>query len=228
MLIRKSQERGRGQRGWLDSYHSFSFAEYHDPQWMGFGCLRVINEDHIQAGGGFPMHAHQDMEIITYVVHGALSHKDNMGHGAIIRRGDIQKMSAGSGIKHSEFNASDTDTLHLLQIWITPQALGIQPAYEQKKIEPSPNQFILIGSPLATSTSVTIQQQVHMYVAYMSAGATITQPLDHQHAWLQLIHGQIRIQDQVLEAGDAVGLEGEPEITIECLAACELLLFTGL
>ncbi len=226
--LRRSAERGRSNLDWLDSYHSFSFADYEDPRWMGFGNLRVINEDVIQPGKGFAMHAHRDMEIITYVVNGALAHKDNMGNGSIIRPGDIQRMSAGTGIKHSEFNASQTEPLHLLQIWITPQTLGIQPGYEQKQITKVINQLTVIGSPQNISEGITIHQTVQVSVGCFTADSLLSHPLQQQRCWLQIIKGQMRANDHLLQAGDGLAIEGEQALILQCLESSEVLLFEGI
>lgn len=228
LTLRRSAERGRSNLNWLDSYHSFSFADYDDPRWMGFGNLRVINEDIIQPGKGFAMHSHRDMEIITYVVNGALAHKDNMGNGSIIRPGDIQRMSAGTGIKHSEFNASQTEPLHLLQIWITPQTLGIQPGYEQKQMTKIINQLTLIGSSQNLSEGIMIHQTVQMLVGCFTMGSLLSHPLQQRRCWLQMITGQMTVNDQLLYAGDGVAIEGEETLRFCCLEPSEFLLFDGI
>jgi redox-sensitive bicupin YhaK (pirin superfamily) len=223
--LRKAVDRGQSQIEWLNSYHSFSFADYYDEDWMSFGPLRVINEDYIQPGRGFDKHPHQDMEIITYVVSGSLTHQDSMGNGSVISPGEIQRMSAGRGIRHSEFNHSNIEALHLLQIWILPEKKGIDPGYEQKKIAKKPNQLILVGSNHPTEQAVTIHQNVQIFVGFFETDTTIVHALNHRHAWLQLIKGRIQVNKQLLSAGDGVGLRDETELSIECIEESEFLLF---
>ncbi len=225
ITVRSAEQRGRGLFSWLNSYHSFSFANYYDEHWMGFGALRVINEDVIQPSSGFDMHSHHDMEIITYVVSGALEHKDNMGNGSIIRPGEIQRMSAGSGVRHSEFNHSTRDELHLLQIWIIPLEKGIQPSYEQKQIQHKINEFILIGSPKPSAHALLIHQRVNLYVGHFKKNATLTHHLAHQSAWLQLVKGTIQVNGHLMHAGDGVALSEEQYINLECIDDAELLFF---
>lgn len=226
LTIRKSDERGRGQTDWLDSFHTFSFADYYDPQYMHFGDLRVINEDTIQPAMGFGSHPHRDMEIITYVVEGSLAHRDSMKNGSIIKPGEIQRMSAGTGITHSEYNHSKTDPLHLLQIWIIPDQMGLEPSYEQKTIVKKSNQLILIGSKNGGDGAVTIHQDVDLYTAYLLRHASIKHTLVSGHAaWVQLIKGKIAVNGQVLSAGDGVAITDETAVEIISHSDAELLLF---
>lgn len=225
IILRKSIERGQGQSEWLNSYHTFSFADYHDKAWMRFGHLRVINEDFIQPSCGFDMHPHQDMEIMTYVISGALRHQDSMGTGSVVLPGEIQRMSAGTGVLHSEFNHSKNETLHLLQIWILPEKKGLAPSYEQKKIERALNQFVLIGSNQPTAQAVTIHQNIQVFAGFFEKNKSITYSLTHGQAWLQLIKGHIQVNKQELFAGDGIGLYDEEELEIQCITESEFLLF---
>ncbi|PJD92414.1 MAG: hypothetical protein CK424_05785 [Legionella sp.] len=225
MIIRRANERGRTQTAWLDSYHAFSFAEYHDPLWMSFGPLRVINDDVIAPNGGFSMHSHRDMDIMTYVISGELAHKDNMGNGTLIRPGEIQRMSAGTGVKHSEFNASATTPLHLLQIWIEPQTLGLPPGYEQKEIKKRENEWVLIGSDQEHADAVLVHQRLNLYVAYLNTSHILKHTMQKPRGWIQVIKGQITINDILFSQGDAVGFLDETEILITGIQDSELLLF---
>ena len=225
ILIRKSKDRGKSVLNWLDSYHTFSFADYYDSQWMEFASLRVINEDTIQPGQGFGMHPHQDMEIITYVVHGALEHRDSMGNSSIIRPGEIQRMSAGTGVRHSEFNHSQTEALHLLQIWIMPESKGIQPVYEQKPIHKKFNQLTLLASPMPTADAVMLHQKMHLYAGYFHPNCQFNYSLESGHSWLQLIKGCISLNDQIMHPGDGAAIQNEKQITIACHDAVEFLFF---
>lgn len=226
LTIRKSNERGKSDLGWLDSKHTFSFAGYYDEHFMGFGCLRVINEDIVQANQGFGRHPHQNMEIISYVIEGALEHKDSLGTGSVIRPEEIQSMSAGTGIEHSEFNHSSTDPLHFLQIWITPATRGTTPGYEQKKIKKIENQLILIGAQNPDLGAIAINQDVNLFAAYLSKDAMISYEFKAGRiGWLQLIRGTITINDHLLNAGDGIAIEQTDKITISCLDRAELLLF---
>ncbi len=224
--IRKSSERGHTQLGWLNSYHSFSFSEYYDPNFMGFQSLRVINEDYIQPAKGFGMHPHRNMEIITYVVEGSLEHKDSMGTGSTIIPGEIQRMSAGTGVQHSEFNHSKTNPLHLLQIWIIPNEKNLQPSYEQKTIKQEKNKLILIGSPHTDKNSIIIHQDVELFSAELSSEHTLNYELKNGRvAWLQLIKGKININEQQLSAGDGASISALNKIEVKCIEAAEFLLF---
>lgn len=226
ITIRKSNDRGQSQLAWLQSFHTFSFAEYHDPKFVHFGPLRVINEDTIKSGRGFGRHPHKNMEIITYVVEGSLEHKDSLGTGSIIKPGEIQRMSAGQGIEHSEFNHSDTDLLHLLQIWILPENTDITSSYEQKPISKKHNEFILIGSRDGGAETVTIHQDVNLFVAYLTPNHTLKYELkEGRKGWLQLIKGKIDLNNHILSAGDGVSIKEEKELTLHSYKNAELLFF---
>lgn len=207
--VRKADERGRADFGWLDSRHTFSFGHYHDPKHMGFGPLRVINDDRVAGGGGFPPHAHSDMEIISYVLDGALEHKDSLGTGSVIRPGDIQRMSAGSGVRHSEFNASVKEPVHFLQIWIIPERRGLPASYEQKRFDDAEKRgrLRLIGSRDGREASVTIHQDVDLYAALLAEGETATHTLrGGRSAWLHVARGAVTVNGTHLQAGDGVGV----------------------
>jgi len=228
MQIRKSQERGAAKLDWLDSKHTFSFADYHDPNHMGFGPLRVINEDRIVASGGFPTHPHRDMEIISYVLEGQLAHKDNMGNGSIIRRGEIQKMSAGTGIQHSEFNPSGDQGNHFFQIWIIPDSQGLEPSYEQQDVPPvdTSGAMTCIGSKGGASGGVSIHQDVDLYVLRLDDGERETySPATDRHIWVQVAWGTLNVNGETLSAGDAAALEGEASVLFEAGEDTEALVF---
>jgi quercetin 2,3-dioxygenase len=229
MVIRPAQERGVANFGWLDSRHTFSFGEYSDPNHMGFADLRVINDDKVTPGQGFGTHGHQDMEIITYVLEGALEHKDSIGTGSIIRPGDVQRMSAGTGIRHSEFNASQTELVHLLQIWILPEQKGIEPSYEQKTFPEAEKRgkLRLVGSREGRDGSITIHQDVDFYAASLQAGEEVSHTLaPGRVAWLQVARGSVQLNDQMLAAGDGVAIAQESLITLKGSAnEAEVLLF---
>ncbi len=218
ITIRPRNERGSANFGWLDSRHSFSFGNYYDPNQMGFASLRVINEDKVIPDRGFGTHGHRDMEIISYVLSGELAHKDSMGNGSIIRPGDIQRMSAGTGITHSEFNASDTNPVHFLQIWIMPNEQGLEPSYEEKNFTPEEKQgkLRLVGSLDGRNGSVTIHQDVNLYLANLSQGDSLTHEISNNRvAWLQVTKGAVLLNNRLLEAGDGAAIIDEPQITIE-------------
>jgi quercetin 2,3-dioxygenase len=224
--VRKSQERGHTHISWLNSFHTFSFGEYYDPKHMGFSTLRVINEDTVQPGMGFGTHAHRDMEIISYVVDGTMEHRDSMGNGSLIKPGEIQRMSAGMGVRHSEFNHSQEDSLHFLQVWIIPNAVNITPSYEQKAIPKQINQLILIGSEQGRDQAITIHQDVQLYAGYFTKEAeTIYIPKDHRSIWIQLIRGEIEVNSRRLLPGDGASVVNEKQIRIVCKASAEFLLF---
>jgi redox-sensitive bicupin YhaK (pirin superfamily) len=225
LTIRKAKERGETHTDWLTSYHTFSFAEYDAEDWVDRGFIRVINEDYIQPAGGFGMHSHHDMEIITYLISGALQHHDSMGNGSIIKPGDVQRMSAGSGVRHSEFNASDKEELHLLQIWILPEKKGITPSYEQKQIPQIRNQLILIGAPEAAQQSVQIHQNIELYVGYFDQGESISYPIDQHNVWLQVMKGEISVNECILHAGDGAWIQQEESLHLTCIQNSEFLLF---
>jgi redox-sensitive bicupin YhaK (pirin superfamily) len=230
LTIRKSKERGHANHGWLDSYHSFSFADYYDPAHMGYRSLRVINEDYIGEGRGFGAHPHRDMEILTYVLSGQLTHKDSMGHTEVLGANEIQKMSAGTGVVHSEFNGSETEPIHLLQIWIEPGANGVTPSYEQYKFEPAEklDRFKLLASPKPVAGAATLNQDASVSVAELSPGKSLSYPLGtDRHAWLQVIDGEVTVNGKKLSAGDAVAADDEKELQISGAGATksEVLLF---
>jgi quercetin 2,3-dioxygenase len=226
--IRRSDERGGGDFGWLDTRHTFSFDQYYDPRFMGFRSLRVINEDHVEAGAGFPTHPHRDMEIITYVLAGALEHKDSLGTGSVIRPGDGQRMSAGRGIRHSEMNASKTDPVHLLQIWIMPDRPGHEPSYEQKAFPESEKRgkLRLVAGPEGKDGSVTIHQDARLYVSLLSPGQEVAHELaKERHAWLQVAKGKVELNGKLLNQGDGAAISDEPRLTIKGTEEAEILLF---
>jgi quercetin 2,3-dioxygenase len=234
--VRKSKERGHANHGWLDSYHSFSFADYYDPSHMGYRSLRVINEDRIAEGRGFGAHPHRDMEILTYVLQGKLAHKDSMGHVEVLGPNEIQKMSAGSGVVHSEFNGSESEPVHLLQIWIEPKSRGTAPAYEQFKFDAAEklNRFRLLAASKPDSGAqpsegvATINQDASVAVAELTPGKSLNYKLgDGRHAWLQVIRGEVKVNGRPLSSGDAVAADEEPtlEITAQGRANSEVLLF---
>ncbi len=211
--VRKSDERGHFDHGWLDTYHTFSFADYHDPGFMGFRSLRVINEDRVQAGRGFGTHGHRDMEIISYVLEGALGHADSMGTGSVIRPGEVQRMSAGTGVMHSEKNASD-ELVHFLQIWILPERHGITPGYEQKAF-PESEHLQLVASQDGRDGSVTIHQDVDLYRTNLHDGASVTFDfLPNRYGWVQVTRGSMSLNGVALTAGDGAAIEQEPQVTI--------------
>lgn len=225
IYLRKSQERGKTHTDWLDSYHTFSFANYFDPYYVNFGQLRVINEDTVSPGKGFPTHAHHDMEIISYVVDGVMEHRDSMGNGSLIKPGEIQRMTAGTGIRHSEFNSSKIP-LHLLQIWIQPNKNSLNPSYEQKKFNKIPNQLILIGAEHGNAESVSIHQDIKLYVAFLTKDFAMNYTAEKGRlTWIQLIHGIIEVNNQLLLEGDGVAINDERKINIVCKNNAELLLF---
>ncbi len=226
--IRRSEDRGRANFGWLNSRHTFSFGHYYDPGFMGFGPLRVINEDRVQPGRGFDTHGHSDMEIISYVLDGALEHKDSMGNGSIIAPGDVQRMTAGTGVRHSEFNASDTDTVHFLQIWILPERDGLEPGYEQKAFsaEDKRGKLRLVGSRDGRDGSVTIHQDVDLYATILHDGEAVTHTLaEGRKAWVQVATGTVALSGKNLDAGDGVAVEGPATIEIAGTSDTEVLLF---
>jgi hypothetical protein len=228
MTIRKAAERGHADHGWLDTRHTFSFADYHDPRHMGFRALRVINEDRVQPGQGFGTHGHQDMEILSYVLEGALQHQDSMGNGTVIRPDDVQRMSAGTGVRHSEFNASASETVHFLQIWLLPGRKGIQPGYEQKAFGRGERdgRLVLIASPDGGAGSVTVHTDARIHAGLFGAGqaAELAIPAG-RHAWVQLARGRARINGQELQAGDGAALSEEAKVRVEGIAGAEVLVF---
>jgi quercetin 2,3-dioxygenase len=228
MEIRRSQERGHANHGWLDSYHSFSFADYYDPAHMGFGALRVINEDRVQPGMGFGTHGHRDMEIISYVLEGALEHKDSMGNGSVIRPGSVQRMSAGTGVRHSEYNPSDREGVHFLQIWIEPAVRGIAPGYEEKTFDAASKRgtLRLIASPDGREGSVTIHQDAQVYAALLDGAEIAVHPVAAgRRAYVHMARGEVTANGQSLRAGDALKVTGEREVRLEGGRQAEVLLF---
>ena len=224
---RPAAARGHANHGWLDSFHSFSFADYHDPAHMGFRALRVINEDRVTGGGGFPMHGHQDMEIVTYIVDGALQHRDSTGTGAIILPGDAQRMSAGTGIRHSEFNASATAPVHFLQLWLLPNVTGVAPGYEQATlpvVPPGDSRLDLIGGE--HGGAVTIRSDALLHRATLAAGVALDVPLGaDRHAWVQAVKGDAMLGDLVLAPGDGAAVSGETALHLSSAEGAELLVF---
>ena len=227
ITIRRSDERGGGDYGWLKTRHSFSFDQYYDPRVMGFRSLRVINEDWVQPGRGFPMHPHRDMEI-TYLLEGSLEHKDSMGNGSIIRPGDGQRMSAGTGVRHSEANPSQTDPAHLLQIWILPERRGIEPGYEQKEFpaEEKRGKLRLIASPDGKDGSVTIHQDARLYVSFLGPGQQVQHALGQgRYGWLQVAKGAVELNGKRLQQGDGAAISEQPKVEIKGEEESETLLF---
>ncbi|HEY0479525.1 MAG TPA: pirin family protein [Kofleriaceae bacterium] len=228
ITVRPSAERGHANHGWLDSRHTFSFADYYDPAHMGFRALRVINEDQVAAGQGFDRHSHRDMEIISYVLEGALEHKDSMGTGAVIRPGDVQRMTAGTGVTHSEYNASRKDPVHFLQIWLQPDQRGIAPSYEQKTFSQADKagRLRLVASPDGADGSVTIHADARLYAGVFDAGQTAEHGLaPGRHAWVHVVRGRARVNGTELAAGDAAALSEERTVRIEGIDAAEVLVF---
>ena len=228
ITLRKSEERGHANHGWLDSYHSFSFARYYDPAHMGYSVLRVINEDVVAPAQGFGMHPHQDMEIITYMLKGSLSHRDSLGNGSSITAGDVQRMTAGTGIVHSEFNASDSEDAHLLQIWLLPERNGLTPGYEEKRFDPAEKQdrWRLIASRGGREGSLHINQDVALYAAVISPGKPLLYEAARERSlYLQVARGSLRLDGQLLDAGDAAKVDGLQRIRLEALEEAEVLLF---
>lgn len=226
--IRKAHERGHANHGWLDTWHTFSFADYHDPAQMGYSSLRVINDDRVAPGAGFPTHPHRDMEIITYVLSGALEHRDSMGNGAVIRPGEVQRMSAGSGITHSEFNASTSEEVHLLQIWILPDRAGLTPGYEQKffSADEKRGKLRLVASPDGGDGSVAIHQDAKLYVALIDPEHGVDYLLPSgRRAYLHVARGVVELDGMVLEAGDGARIENESGIHLKSVSSAEILLF---
>jgi redox-sensitive bicupin YhaK (pirin superfamily) len=228
IVVRDRNRRGRTQMGWLDSRHTFSFGEYRDPNHMGYRSLRVINDDRVIPGAGFGTHGHRDMEIVTYVLSGALAHRDSLGNGSTIRPGDVQRMSAGTGITHSEFNASTTEPVHFLQIWILPETAGIAPGYEQKQFtaDERRNRFRLVADRDGSDGAVRIHQDARLSVATLDAGTSLNVPLPAgRHAWLQVARGVATLEGDELREGDGAAISGEPAVRLETANGAELLLF---
>ncbi len=227
LTIRRAEDRGHANHGWLDARHSFSFADYYDPRWMGFRSLRVLNDDTIAGGGGFGTHPHRDMEIITYVLSGALEHKDSMGNGRVIRAGDVQYMAAGTGVQHSEFNHSETEPVHLLQIWIIPDAKGVKPAYAERSLaKAGTGRFHLIASKEGREGSIAIHQDADTSLLKLAAGETADYALRAgRHAWVQIAEGQVTLNGTELKAGDAAAVSGETLLRLAATQSAQVLLF---
>jgi redox-sensitive bicupin YhaK (pirin superfamily) len=228
ITLRKSEHRGHANHGWLDSYHTFSFAGYHDPREMGFGSLRVINEDRVLGGMGFGTHPHRDMEIISYVLEGALEHKDSMGTGSVIRPGDVQRMSAGSGVFHSEYNHSPKEPVHFLQIWIEPNQHGVKPGYEQKTFPPAEKRgrLRLIASPDGADGSVMIHQDAWMYATALDGDDAVTYSLPAEHrAYVHVARGEVSLNGHLLKAGDGAKIADETQLQLTDGRSAEVLLF---
>jgi redox-sensitive bicupin YhaK (pirin superfamily) len=226
-IIRRSNERGHASHGWLDSYHTFSFADYYDPQWMGYRSLRVINDDLVMPGMGFGKHPHRDMEIISYVLSGAIEHKDSMGNGRVIRAGEFQYMAAGTGVQHSEFNPSKTDPLRLLQIWIMPDEKGVTPRYAERNFAAAPTgQWHLIASKTGRDGSMEIHQDADLLLGKLDAGQNVKHSLaKDRHAWVHVAEGEVSLNGTKLTGGDAVGVSDESVLEIAATKPSQVLLF---
>lgn len=228
ITLRKSEDRGRADFGWLDSYHTFSFGDYYDPQHMGFRSLRVINDDRVAPGKGFGMHPHNNMEIITYVIEGSLEHKDSMGTGSVIRSGDVQRMSAGTGIAHSEFNPSAKDPVHLLQIWIVPDKRGLPPEYEQKAYPETERQghLRIVASRDGRDGSLRVHQDARLFASLLDPGQQVVHELlPGRHAWVQVARGAVTLNGQSLGEGDGAAASGEKAVTLVGVEPAEVLVF---
>ena len=228
--VRKNEDRGHENHGWLNTYHTFSFADYYDPKFMGFRTLRVINEDRVAPGQGFGMHGHRDMEILTYVLQGALAHKDSMGHQEVLGPNEIQHMSAGTGVQHSEFNPSGTDPVHFFQIWIEPATTGTQPSYEQLRFDPSEkkNKLKLLAAPKPSNGAARINQDAQVFVADMAKDIAIPYSLaPNRAAWVHVVRGQVALNGTEMQTGDAAAVTGEEKFSLTGLGAdpSEILLF---
>jgi redox-sensitive bicupin YhaK (pirin superfamily) len=227
ITIRKSNERGRANHGWLDTYHTFSFADYHDPRWMGYRSLRVINDDLVMPGMGFGTHPHRDMEIITYILSGRLEHKDSMGNGRVIRTGDVQYMAAGTGVQHSEFNPSKDEAVHLLQIWILPDAKGVKPRYAEKSIKGTPlGALNLVASKTGREGSIAIHQDAELWLAKLAPENRVAHKLNAgRHAWVHIAEGEVKLNGKTLLGGDAAAIDNESAIELVGEKPSQALLF---
>ena len=226
--VRKAAERGHFDHGWLDTYHTFSFGDYYDPANLGFRSLRVINDDRVQPSQGFGMHGHRDMEIVTYVLEGALEHKDNMGNGSIIRAGELQRMTAGTGVRHSEFNPSDKEWVHLYQIWLLPDHKGLKPSYQELALaeEEKRGQFRLVASPDGAHDSLTIHQDARLYLASLLSGQAVSHLIEPgRAAWLQVLRGSVNLLSNDLSAGDGVAITDQESVSVLAGVPSEVLLF---
>lgn len=228
LTVRPASQRGHADHGWLQTWHTFSFGSYYDPQQMGFRSLRVMNEDIVQPGEGFGTHPHRDMEIVTYVLEGALEHKDSMGNGEVLRPGEFQRMSAGTGITHSEFNPSAEERVHLYQIWLLPERRGLEPSYEQKRFpeDERRDRWQLVAAPDAADGALLIHQDAKIYLANLNAGRSLSKTITHdRHAWVQVLRGQVTVNGQQLETSDGVAMSGEPAIEVVANSTAEIMLF---
>jgi len=228
IVFRDRLARGRSETGWLDSRHSFSFADYHDPQQMGFRSLRVINEDRVIPGAGFPSHRHRDMDIVSYVLEGTLEHKDSLGNGRAIRPGEVQRMSAGTGIVHSEFNPSATEPVHFLQIWIIPDRVGLRPSYEQKAfaLAERRGRLKLVAAPDGRDGAVTLHQDARLYVTNLGAGDSVSHPIEAgRGVWVQIARGIAALNGTEMRAGDGAAVEDEASVSLEAETDAEILVF---
>ena len=227
LTLRRSHERGHADHGWLKTYHTFSFADYHDPTHTGFRSLRVINDDLIAPGGGFGTHPHRDMEIITYILSGALEHQDSLGNGRVIRAGDFQYMAAGTGVRHSEFNPSDQEATHLLQIWILPDRQGVPPRYAEKAMaDAAPGALHLVASKTGREDSMAIHQDMDLHLAKLTRGDAVEYRLrPERFAWVHVAEGEVTLNGQTLHGGDGVVLTGEPRVELAAQQSAQILLF---
>jgi quercetin 2,3-dioxygenase len=226
--VRKSKERGHAKHGWLDSHHTFSFSDYYDPKFTGFRNLLVINEDRVNPGAGFGTHGHKDMEIISYVIEGELAHKDSLGTGSVLKYGDVQRMSAGSGVRHSEFNGSKEKLVHFLQIWITPKKEGIKPSYEEKKysVEEKQNKLKLIVSPDGKDGSLQINQDASIYASILEEGKDVSLNLANgRHSWVQVVRGSLELNGTVLSEGDGASVSDVQKLELKAKKPSEVLVF---
>jgi redox-sensitive bicupin YhaK (pirin superfamily) len=226
ITVRPSEARGHAERGWLDSRHTFSFADYHDPAHMGFRSLRVINEDRVQPGRGFPPHSHRDMEIVTYVLSGSLEHKDSLGNGSVIRHGEVQRMTAGTGVTHSEYNPSPAEPVHFLQIWILPERSGLPASYEQRALDAGSGRLRLVASPDGRDGSLVVHQDAALLAARLGAGERVEHPLRaERHAWVQVAAGAVDVNGTALRQGDGAAISDESQLVLRATEPSEVLLF---
>jgi redox-sensitive bicupin YhaK (pirin superfamily) len=226
--IRRSAERGAADHGWLDTRYTFSFSDYHDPEHVQFRALRVMNEDRVAPGAGFPMHGHRDMEILTFVLEGALAHRDSLGHGATVRPGEVQYMGAGTGIRHSEFNPSEGEPVHLYQVWLLPDRAGHEPSYDQRRFDDAgrSGRLQVVASPDGRDGSIAIHQDARVYRADLDDGRSVDHPIaPGRHAWLQVLRGSVTLNGQPLAEGDGAAVSGEPGLEIRGVGDAEVLLF---
>lgn len=228
LQLRRASDRGHANHGWLNTWHTFSFASYHDPRFMGFRSLRVMNEDVVAPGRGFGTHPHRDMEIVTYVLEGALEHRDSMGNGEVLRPGEFQRMTAGAGITHSEFNPSSDEPVHLYQIWLLPERRGLEPSYEQRRFDPAErhNQLRLVASRDAAEGSLLIHQDARIYLSTLDAGHEVTHPLaPDRHAWVQVLRGAVTLNGERLETSDGAAVSEESQLVLRAESNAEVMVF---